>query len=471
MSKSTQVRRSAVLGVLCACALLLAAGPEAAADVIRLRTGEIVKGTPLPARSNEETLVVEDAVSGNLRRLAWTALEPKDARRYREAWGFEAPELRPVAAVRLRIVLEGGMTTEVVGVVVHRSETHLDVQSFGRVLPVERARIHAREAVKVDPRDVWTPGQLVERFAAALPAKLKDASGKPSTLGHLRCARFAETVGAYTQARFHYEHVQRDDASPHAAFARERLAAVKVHAERMRWLREVREARQAVQLGSYRRARARLEEVRAAIPEPNGPLAVQLERAERVFAEHRGTYFRRRIGSALPRAVERLVDAKVKERALELTEAAAWARRELEQAAFLAATRALQDRDDVPLAEVRRFWNDRERGSWRTVSYGAGSFIVEPPKTRPPKGAKPAPRAAARETWWADVDRQTRATWLFAFFVENSGLFAVETVRGATCPTCEGTGVETRRLADGRLSTIVCRRCHGARHDRALRFR
>ena len=52
-------------------AVLLLVAPVCVADVVHLRTGEAIKGRPLPAESDEKVLAIEDFLSGSTRRLRW----------------------------------------------------------------------------------------------------------------------------------------------------------------------------------------------------------------------------------------------------------------------------------------------------------------------------------------------------------------------------------------------------------------
>ena len=61
------------------CVVLLPAAPRAAdADVVHLRTGETVKGRPLPRESNEDFLVMEDYLSGATRTFTWSVVDAHD---------------------------------------------------------------------------------------------------------------------------------------------------------------------------------------------------------------------------------------------------------------------------------------------------------------------------------------------------------------------------------------------------------
>ena len=59
--------------------LLVAPARPASADVVRLRTGEAIKGRVIVERSNEQVLVIEDYLSGATREIAWQAVDPTDA--------------------------------------------------------------------------------------------------------------------------------------------------------------------------------------------------------------------------------------------------------------------------------------------------------------------------------------------------------------------------------------------------------
>src|SRR5205085_7161248 len=47
-------------------------------DVVKLKTGETIKGRIVPERTNEQVLVIEDYANGGTRELSWDAVEDEE---------------------------------------------------------------------------------------------------------------------------------------------------------------------------------------------------------------------------------------------------------------------------------------------------------------------------------------------------------------------------------------------------------
>src|SRR5438445_9424661 len=87
-SPARRPRRVAAVVAFLVAAFSFAARP-CSADVIRLRTGETIKGKALgPPRSNPQVLVVEDYLSCVVREFSWDAIEPDDAHVLQERFGI-----------------------------------------------------------------------------------------------------------------------------------------------------------------------------------------------------------------------------------------------------------------------------------------------------------------------------------------------------------------------------------------------
>ena len=447
----------------------------AAAEVIRLRTGEIVKGRPIEKLSTETLLVIEDATTGNLRKLRWSVVERADRERILKAWGRLAPTIEPVMGHVLVLTLENGQTTEVRGLLTGETKTHDKVMSLGRLLEIEKARVKSIREQLVDPRAIWTPAQIVRDYIKRLPKSALDESAMPTSATHLRIARYAEELGAYEDARVHYEEASRDKNAAHHKFAMQKLAAMKALLAEGTALAELRRARMALQLRSFRKARTRIRKIEETFTKPGAHLAKQIRETKERFEGVRERHFAFEAGRMLPKLAQRLIDARVREHGGGITDATAWSRRELPDALFEALAKHMRRQDDVKPAEASAFWKQRPRRSWRTVTYGSGSFIILGPGPRPPRKGKAKgrgiPRPPTRDEWWDRSDLKTRSGWLFAYFVEHSELFDTTDARGKPCAQCGGTGFERHRLQNGLFAQFLCRRCAGTQTDRALRYR
>ena len=95
-TRRTPLARIAIAALIATTACLLAT-PEGAADVIRLKTGMAVKGTPVQEESDEKTLVVEDYLTGGKRRFVWDVVAKEDYDRLWTAWGWADKTQRIIA--------------------------------------------------------------------------------------------------------------------------------------------------------------------------------------------------------------------------------------------------------------------------------------------------------------------------------------------------------------------------------------
>jgi hypothetical protein len=204
-------------------------------------------------------------------------------------------------------------------------------------------------------------------------------------------------------------------------------------------------------------------------------------------AKGRDAYFRGRIAIDVFKVMDRLTEAKARERksAVDaatpkpgapapgtLAAARRWETQELGGSLWNTVAKELGlDRD-----EVDSYWTTRPRRTTRRATYGSGSFIVaKDAAPRPPVGAggppKPASSAKPRtdEDWWAGVGPQDRRSWLTADFVERSGRFDARAEQ-TNCRDCGGTGV-VGSPGDGAADRRVCVTCNGCGCVRSVTFR
>src|SRR5262249_28589126 len=115
----------------------------------------------------------------------------------------------------------------------------------------------------------------------------------------------------------------------------------------------------------------------------------------------------------------------------------------------------------------------------------SGSFIIEPPKVKPPSGGNrppPAgnkgggviqvPKPPTRDSWWAKASPEERREWVFANFVEKSGLFELAPRRDKeACVLCNADGLISKVGSGGQSIVYLCTRCAGAQYDLSIKFR
>ena len=124
------------------------------------------------------------------------------------------------------------------------------------------------------------------------------------------------------------------------------------------------------------------------------------------------------------------------------------------------------------------------------MTYGSGTFIVEPAKLKPPTrrprpagsgsgsgsggGAAPPvtiPKPPTRDQWWAGAAARERAAWVLAYFVEHSELFELGERELRPCLICNGVGLQSKTFQTGEVLTYLCVRCGGAQNDVVVKYR
>jgi tetratricopeptide (TPR) repeat protein len=468
--------------------LLVTAGRPACAEVVHLRTGETIKGRAVRERSDDKNLVIEDYLSGATRVLEWEALDSGDAQRIKTDWGWIGATLEPIMVDRLEQKLSTG-TQIVRGLIVREDDKNYYVMVGGREIAVLKATILDRSREAADPRDIYTPEQLVQKYHDKLQQEQGDAFDESDPRTAWKIADYAENAGDYDAAKKYFEICANDPDYLNAGVAKQRLTRVEEILRNKAALDDLREIHYVLSLKSFRRVRELLGKFTEAHPDLGDVLSGKLDKLHKDFEATRNAYFAKEAKFDFPKIVLRLIKEKVREKGIALSDATAWAKKELADLAFKELVARFQGQDDVTVAEAQGFWANRPKGNWRTVSYGSGTFIVSPAKIKPPKRRNPArnqkrknqgpapklvaPKPPTRDQWWEQkADPKERQSWLMAYFVENSGLFEVsDEPKLVPCVTCNGTGLETQRLQTGGTWSWICRRCAGCQYDKRVRYR
>jgi hypothetical protein len=471
------------------CAVLVPAMPGTAdADVIHLRTGESVKGRPVQGRCDEKVLVIEDYISGATRTILWDVVDPEDRQRLQEDMGFVNKSLKAIEGHRIVIELQDGSKEALRGLIVREDDNTVYLLQGGDELKIQKSMITGRDTEEMDPRDIWSPEQLVERFLKSLAddegVDLNDLSSRE----RFRIAEYAESAGDFETAKTHYTACAGDPEFLLANVATQRLERVESILRDAAALADLRAMRMALSLKAFRKVREMLTEFPRKHADAGEAVQNRLERAQKEFTKRRNDYFQMEAKIDFPKLVLNLIKSKVSEDEVGLSDVTAWTRRELPDLAFGELTALFNKKDDVSPEETRAFWENRPKSNWKTATYGAGTFIVEPPKIKPPKrkapsknkkssggGAAPAikiPKPPTRDQWWEGAGTAHRQSWIMAFFVENSGLFEVsDKPTYSKCGKCNGEGLESKRFQTGAVLYYLCTRCGGAQRDKRVRFR
>jgi hypothetical protein len=184
---------------------------------------------------------------------------------------------------------------------------------------------------------------------------------------------------------------------------------------------------------------------------------------------------------------------------------------------------------DIPVEDVRKYWTEREKKRFRSITYGTGTWLLgeadalkgetpqeeeqsEKPLTDTQKERKALEEklkaymanrerrqrnraseddSEERDQWWTLASLSERQRWIFAFYVEKAGDFEVkEKPLLHNCRVCGGKGVKeiiytggarsgesssggrgSRRASAAGTSLEECSTCKGIGRTRRIQYR
>jgi len=476
------------LFLLSVAVLLASASPGASADVVHLRTGEAVKGRPVQERSTDLVLTIEDYLTGALRRFAWSAVDPEDRERIRTKWGLEETGETTIMGERIEYRLDDGSTADVRGVVESETDTTISLRKDGDIVPVPKSRVVSRDEEELDVRDVYSGEQLMQRQRKSMEEQENVDFGNLTSQEHWRIGSYAEWVGEYEVAKEHFAICAADETFLKKDVAAARLARVEALLQDKAAFETLRDARLKLGLNLFKRAKEILDRFPEQHPEASELVLEKLESLKGEFAERRTSELQNVARRRFVKIVEDLIADKIREKGVAITDVTGWTRRGLPEDAFkLLAEKAMAKYDDVTPEEAKTLWDGRSKRQWRRVTYGGGTFIVDPPKIKPPKrraggggsrgqkkgggGQVEIPKPPTRDQWWEQASVREREQWVLAYFIENSELFELGEKEYRPCPMCHGVGLLSKTLQTGDVLSYLCTRCGGAQQDVIVKFR
>jgi hypothetical protein len=381
--------------------------------------------------------------------------------------------------------LDDGTIKEVRGLVEGEAGGALLVRTASSPKPLEipKSRIVSQEEDDCDPTEIYPPPVLAERKKAEIDPQ--DARG------WFRLARYCEGVQAWAEAKEAFETAASDETFLNREAAREgakRMAAVLADKEALDSLANL---RNLLGFNQFKTVREGIESFPTKHPEASDAVKKQLETLKEKFEAKRKAFFAGEASKQFVDVLRRAIDLKVRPKQAQINEVLSWTRKELVDEAFAELLLRFQKRDPAVTAEeTKGFWDARPKKGWRVAKYGSGSFLIEPGKLKPSQGTPrpssggsrggssgpqvtiPIPKPPTRDAWWEKAEAQVRLEWVFASFVEKSGLFEVAPQRDrANCDTCNGEGLMSKMLSNGQLLQYLCPRCGGARYDLSIKYR
>jgi hypothetical protein len=455
---------------------------RACADLIELANGQFVQGDVQYGATTDEGLALRVFDTGGAVVLRWDHIEPARRRELRAACGFDVAEETVVLIDGYRVTLVTGETIR--GVALNprgpeplRMRTRRGVQEYDRSLLAGEV-----ESARIDGSLVYAP----EEFYAFL----RDADPPRTSAAHKDLAKKCLTIGAYVHAKEHLAVCASDIvfmATPEGRAVEAMLRSCDVGMGSQRAQELVQAIRLAEFEDRWNDARATAKELDAKFRDEAVRKLLGFDGVFAGVAKGRDAYFRGRIAIDVFKIMDRLIEAKARERTPAVDAAAS--KPGATSPGTLAAARrwetqemgvALWDKVAKDLGldseEVDSYWTTRSRRTTRRATYGTGSFIVAKdaaPRSPAGAGGPPKPAASAKprtdEDWWSSVGPQDRRSWLTADFVEKSGRFDARAEQ-TNCRDSGGTGV-IGSPGDGAADRRVCVTCNGCGCVRSVTFR
>jgi len=361
MTSSSFCRR---LGLALLLPLALATAAPLSADVVRLKTGETVKCRPIQERSDDQTVVLEDLQRGTIRSLAWEALEPDDRDRLQETWGWKGQGRSTVKGIRLVTRVAGGDEQEIYGVLEREDASSITLRRDGSLLSIPLSQVVDRTEENLDPRDVWSPQQLMEQLATELasqtpPQTLESAEGRIAW----RVAEEAEWAGALELALASYKRAAADPEFLQRATAEQRALRVEALLKDKAAYETLRDLKVKLASNLFKAVRAGLEGFDAKHPGAGEAVVKARDALKALVGQRRDKHFRQVARYEFARKIcRKLIEAKVREKDVTLNDVRSWVKRDLPNEAFEALAARLGKIDTVTPEEVRGWWDTRWTG-------------------------------------------------------------------------------------------------------------
>ncbi len=402
----------------CLAAVVLQSASGSAADVVRLRTGRVLIGTPEPSRSDAARLCVSEAGTQRLTYVSWLLLPSSVAQEIQRDWGWRSRLARPVEGVVLTRVHPDGSFRELRGALLGKADAKvLHVMVHGVTLAIPREQVRDLQDAAVDPLWVWPAKDLPATALARVRTTL--AGSRPLTPADaIECAREA-LRGLESAVAIRYAAMGEGEA--HAAEAQRIVRASRELATQPRTVAALRVAHGKVRDGALREARAAQQRLAAARAIAGPAIRTALRR----FDAELELALSRLVQRRYVRAVVHLIQERVKSEGKDLARLLAWARDDLGEAAFKRlAVDLRREVGAVDALDLRLAWRRRERASYRSVPYGPGRVLSG-------RHTDAASAPLDVRAWWKRSEAEERAAFVLAWFATQGSVFESRTRESA----------------------------------------
>ncbi len=507
-----------LVALVALCAPALGAQQDVRADLqtrmLRLKSGAILWGSiESHAPDGIRFRILE---TGGVVPLGWSLLDPAEEHELRLSFGYVEAGGEELLVDAERITLNDG--TELIGKIVNTDDQYLWFKRAEGTIPIDKRRLEGGAVlVRAPALDVYTKEELYQLKAFEVQGELL-LEGTRGARAHDQLAQFAERLFDFAHAVEHYGTARLLDPDYDAERVQMALERSSAKAE----LKQQIDLLAEIDVWRVRKRYDKALEGLESFPKlyPGSPLLEEWndlrERVKRHQEADLGEEVVRRFHAWSVRLVRDAARKKSYEEVLAYLD---------EGLTEDLLKNVLQDLNafapDITPEEMQRIWRQRQGGRFHQASYGLGTWLLgeeralatpggekdeEQEAEKPAAGSQAAARAKLEERiqrylknqelarkaqdvegtskeedpseFWDDLNHASRAQWILAYFVENSGLFEIERIRFANCRECGGTGardvINTGSAIAGDTAGSVlmpCPTCHTIGRVRRVRYR
>ena len=457
---------------------VLATAATTDAEVVRLRNGHLLQGEIDGALTTDEAITITLYRDGAVLRVLWNHVLGRDSKRLREALGLDALEEGTILTDAHLLILSGG--DELRGLVKNReaaesgAEASYQLKTAKGVQDVARTMVKKVDDVQLPLLDIYT----IEEAVANKVAEIGGDRAEEELIGqdHKAIADFCYKIGAYAEAKTHYELALEDENFPDRTEVENRLPTLGFLIQTKEAARLINEIKRLQFIKRFREAL----DIVTTFREQYGTLP-------KVIAHYKLDTVEKRLTVSLKN--QRIVKVSTDYFRLMTREIVAWLRankdssiKEAQAFAQKDLTKLIVDglgqRMDIDTDLVLELWTKRKAKA-HTATYGYGTFAAPEEvaqassrkksgreqltseeirrralqrfRQRQKQGAQKEEKPKTAAQWWDKANSISRKNWLTAFYVENGGAsFDDHAHLPRDLPAVHGQGIQGRQHRPGR---------------------
>jgi tetratricopeptide (TPR) repeat protein len=360
----------------------------------------------------------------------------------------------------------------------------------GRKTPFKKEHIRSLEPTMVPSIEAFSREQLYDRQFSQFPP------GEDDLEGHWDLSRYCVSINFYEKALEHLHKVAELDPQYRPDYVANQIARLEELRKSEKIMEQLRLAMRKAFHNQFSVALSTIDQL-LSIKEMDPNIQMEIEMKQTKIQAMRLKYYTR----VVTRNYHRLLELKLRKMSADKDLKLNQAKRELRRNVHKEIVADISSKHGLDQKEVQKMWEERKVFSFRTASYGSGTFIVLGKKKgmerlnqqvenaiRRAQGRQQGrggrnnqnsfnntmqrlPKPPTPDEWWRKSDASSRKNWMKAYYAENAGQMKDLSERKAGCGSCGSTGTRKFAGAQGETLKVTCPRCHGHKHDRRVAYK